>query len=29
MDKIVDFVAAPEILDLFLSDPASYVRRDG
>ena len=27
--KIVDFVAAPEILDLFLSDPASYVRRGG
>jgi hypothetical protein len=27
--KIVDFVAAPEILDLFLNDPASYVRRGG
>jgi hypothetical protein len=29
MGKIVDFVAAPEILDLFLDDPASYVRRGG
>ena len=29
MGKIVDFVAAPEILDLFLSDPVSYVRRGG
>jgi hypothetical protein len=29
MGKIVDFVAAPEILDLFLHDPASYVRRGG
>ena len=27
--KIVDFVAAPEILDLFLNDPAAYVRRGG
>jgi hypothetical protein len=27
--KILDFVAAPEILDLFLKDPASYVRRGG
>lgn len=27
--KIVDFVAAPEILDLFLGDPASYIRRGG
>ncbi len=27
--KIIDFVAAPEILDLFLNDPASYVRRGG
>ena len=29
MGKIVDFVAAPEILDLFLSDPISYVKRGG
>ena len=29
MGKIVDFVAAPEILDLFLRDPESYVRRGG
>jgi ubiquinone/menaquinone biosynthesis C-methylase UbiE len=29
MGKIVDFVAAPEILDLFLGDPASYVKRGG
>ena len=29
MGKILDFVAAPEILDLFLNDPASYVRRGG
>jgi ubiquinone/menaquinone biosynthesis C-methylase UbiE len=29
MGKIVDFVAAPEILDLFLNDPVSYVRRGG
>lgn len=29
MGRIVDFVAAPEILDMFLSDPASYVRRGG
>lgn len=29
MGQIVDFVAAPEILDLFLNDPASYVRRGG
>ena len=25
----VDFLAAPEMLDLFLNDPASYVRRGG
>ena len=29
MGRIVDFVAAPEILDMFLSDPVSYVRRGG
>jgi predicted nicotinamide N-methyase len=29
MGKIVDFVAAPETLELFLADPASYVRRGG
>ena len=29
MGKSVDFLAAPEMLDLFLSDPASYVRRGG
>jgi hypothetical protein len=29
MGKIIDFVAAPEILDLFLSDPTSYVRAGG
>lgn len=29
MGKIVDFVAAPEILDLFLEDPVAYVRRGG
>jgi hypothetical protein len=27
--KIVDFVAAPEMIDLFLRDPASYVRCGG
>ncbi len=27
--KILDFVAAPEIVDLFLNDPAAYVRRGG
>jgi O-methyltransferase domain/Dimerisation domain len=27
--RILDFVAAPEILDLFLRDPVSYVRRGG
>ena len=27
--KSVDFLAAPEMLELFLSDPASYVRRGG
>ena len=29
MGKIIDFVAAPEIVDLFLGDPVSYVRRGG
>lgn len=29
MGRIVDFVAAPEILDLFLGDPVSYVKRGG
>ena len=29
MGKIIDFVAAPELLELFLSDPASYVRQGG
>jgi 2-polyprenyl-3-methyl-5-hydroxy-6-metoxy-1,4-benzoquinol methylase len=29
MGGIVDFVAAPEMVDLFLGDPASYVRRGG
>lgn len=29
MGRIVDFVAAPEILDLFLTDPSSYVRQGG
>jgi ubiquinone/menaquinone biosynthesis C-methylase UbiE len=29
MGKIVDFVAAPEIIDLFLNDPVSYVRHGG
>ena len=29
MGKIVDFVAAPETLDLFLDEPESYVRRGG
>ncbi len=29
MGKIIDFIAAPEILELFLNDPASYVRRGG
>ena len=27
--KILDFVAAPEILDLFLKDPVAYVQRGG
>ena len=27
--RIVDFVAAPEILELFLDDPTAYVRRGG
>ena len=27
--RSIDFLAAPEMLDLFLSDPASYVRRGG
>ena len=27
--KIVDFVATPEIVDLFLHDPVSYVRKGG
>jgi ubiquinone/menaquinone biosynthesis C-methylase UbiE len=27
MGKSIDFLAAPEMLDLFFSDPASYVRR--
>jgi ubiquinone/menaquinone biosynthesis C-methylase UbiE len=27
--KIVDFVAAPEMIDLFFRDPASYVRNGG
>ncbi|HMJ49571.1 MAG TPA: class I SAM-dependent methyltransferase [Burkholderiales bacterium] len=29
MGKSVDFLAAPEMLDLFLSEPAAYVRRGG
>jgi hypothetical protein len=29
MGSIVDFVAAPEMVDLFLRDPVSYVRRGG
>jgi ubiquinone/menaquinone biosynthesis C-methylase UbiE len=29
MGKSIDFLAAPEMLELFLSDPASYVRRGG
>jgi len=29
MGSIVDFVAAPEMLSLFLEDPVSYVRRGG
>jgi 2-polyprenyl-3-methyl-5-hydroxy-6-metoxy-1,4-benzoquinol methylase len=29
MGRSIDFLAAPEMLDLFLSDPVSYVRRGG
>ena len=29
MSRSIDFLAAPEILDLVLRDPASYVRRGG
>ncbi len=27
--KVIDFIAAPEIIDLFLGDPVSFVRRGG
>jgi ubiquinone/menaquinone biosynthesis C-methylase UbiE len=29
MGSIVDFIAAPEMIELFFKDPASYVRRGG
>jgi 2-polyprenyl-3-methyl-5-hydroxy-6-metoxy-1,4-benzoquinol methylase len=29
MGSIVDFVAAPEMLNMFMADPSSYVRRGG